>query len=68
LDKHHASDNGLPLFLDRTRLLKKLETDEGFGGRFYLRSRCFLPIACARRGAAPGTRAMDELLISRRTN
>jgi CRP/FNR family transcriptional regulator, cyclic AMP receptor protein len=37
-----ASGNGLALFLDKTRLMQKLDSDEGFGSRFYQALAVFL--------------------------
>ena len=37
-----ASGNGLALFLDKTRLMQKLENDAGFGSRFYQALAVFL--------------------------
>jgi CRP-like cAMP-binding protein len=37
-----ARGDGLALYLDRTRLLQKLESDAGFGGRFYRALAMFL--------------------------
>jgi CRP/FNR family transcriptional regulator, cyclic AMP receptor protein len=37
-----ASGNGLALFLDKTRLMQKLGSDEGFGSRFYQALAVFL--------------------------
>src|SRR3984957_16366956 len=37
-----ASGNGLALFLDKTTLMQKLDSDEGFGSRFYRALAVFL--------------------------
>jgi CRP-like cAMP-binding protein len=37
-----ASGNGLALFLDKTELMRKLDSDEGFGSRFYHALAVFL--------------------------
>ena len=37
-----ASRNGLALFLDKTKLMQKLDSDEGFGSRFYHALAIFL--------------------------
>jgi CRP-like cAMP-binding protein len=37
-----ASGNGLALFLDKTSLMQKLDSDEGFGSRFYRALAVFL--------------------------
>jgi CRP-like cAMP-binding protein len=59
-----ASGNGLALFLDKTKLMQKLEIDEGFGSRFYRALAVFLAdrLRDARRSSANYT--MDEMVIS----
>ena len=37
-----ASGNGLALFLDKTKLMQKLDSDDGFGSRFYHALAVFL--------------------------
>jgi CRP-like cAMP-binding protein len=37
-----ASGNGLALFLDKTKLMQKLDKDDGFGSRFYHALAVFL--------------------------
>ncbi len=63
-----ASGNGLALFLDKTSLVQKLDSDEGFGSRFYRALAVFLAdrLRDARRAsgnpaAADGTAISDEL-------
>ena len=59
-----AGGNGLALFLDKTSLIAKLESDEGFGCRFYRALAVFLAdrLRDARRGSTDLT--MDEKAIS----
>jgi CRP/FNR family cyclic AMP-dependent transcriptional regulator len=59
-----ASSDGLALFLDRTRLIKKLETDDGFSSRFYHALAVFLADRLRDARRSPGARAMDELVLS----
>jgi CRP-like cAMP-binding protein len=63
-----ASGNGLALFLDKTRLMQKLDSDEGFGSRFYRALAVFLAdrLRDARRSGNPavtdGTVLSDDEL------
>jgi CRP/FNR family transcriptional regulator, cyclic AMP receptor protein len=59
-----ASGDGVALFLDKTRLMQKLDSDEGFGSRFYRALAVFLAdrLRDARQSsAAPAT--PDETAI-----
>jgi CRP-like cAMP-binding protein len=61
-----ASGNGTALFLDKTKLIQKLETDDGFGNRFYHALAVFLAdrLREARRSSAGSTNISDEMDIS----
>src|SRR3984893_14546225 len=59
-----ASGNGLALFLNKTRWMQKLETDDGFGSRFYRALAVFLADRLRDARRSPGNHAMDELAIS----
>ena len=61
-----ASGNGLALFLDKTKLLQKLEQDDGFGSQFYHALAVFLAdrLREARGGSAGNSAIADEMAIS----
>jgi CRP-like cAMP-binding protein len=59
-----ASRDGLAFFLDRAKLLKKLEADDGFGSRFYRALAIFLADRLRDARRSPGTRTMDEMATS----
>ena len=59
-----ANGNGLALFLNKTKLLKKLEADDGFGSRFYRALAMFLADRLRDARRSPTNRAMDEMAIS----
>lgn len=60
-----SSGDGLALFLDRARLLRKLEADDGFGSRFYRALAVFLADRLREARRSPGgTRAMDDTAVS----
>ena len=59
-----ANGNGLALFLNKTKLLQKLETDDGFGSRFYRALAVFLADRLRDARRSPGNSAMDEMVIS----
>lgn len=59
-----ARGEGLALFLDRTRLLKKLQVDEGFSSRFYRALAVFLADRLREARRSSGTRTMDEMAAS----
>ena len=59
-----AGNVGLALFLDQTKLLRKLESDNGFGSRFYRALAVFLADRLRDARRSPGTPTMDETVIS----
>jgi CRP/FNR family transcriptional regulator, cyclic AMP receptor protein len=61
-----ASGNGLALFLDKTKLIQKLDNDEGFGSRFYRALAVFLADRLREaRGSSAGNSAIsDEMAIA----
>jgi CRP/FNR family transcriptional regulator, cyclic AMP receptor protein len=59
-----ANGNGLALFLNKTKLLQKLESDVGFGSRFYRALAVFLADRLRDARRSPGNNAMDEMVIS----
>ena len=61
-----ASGNGLALFLDKTKLMQKLDKDDGFGSRFYHALAVFLADRLREaRGSSAGNSAIsDEMDIS----
>jgi CRP-like cAMP-binding protein len=59
-----ASRDGLALVLDRARLVKKLEVDDGFSSRFYRALAVFLADRLRDARRSPGSPAMDESAIS----
>jgi hypothetical protein len=56
--------NGLALFLNKTKLQQKLESDVGFGSRFYRALAVFLADRLRDARRSPGNHAMDEMVIS----
>ena len=61
-----ASGNGLALFLDKTKLMQKLDSDDGFGSRFYHALAVFLAdrLREARGSSAGNANISDEMDIS----
>jgi CRP/FNR family cyclic AMP-dependent transcriptional regulator len=59
-----ANGNGLALFLNKTKLMQKLETDAGFGSRFYRALAVFLADRLRDARRSPDNHAMDEMVIS----
>jgi CRP-like cAMP-binding protein len=61
-----ASGNGLALFLDKTKLMQKLDSDDGFGSRFYHALAVFLAdrLREARGSPAGNANISDEMDIS----
>jgi|SRR5665213_1479020 len=59
-----SAGNGLALFLDKTRLLQKLESDIGFGSRFYRALAVFLADRLRDTRRSPDHHIMDEMVIS----
>jgi CRP/FNR family cyclic AMP-dependent transcriptional regulator len=59
-----ASGNGLALFLNKTRLMQKLETDDGFGSRFYRALAVFLADRLRDARRSPGNHTMNEMAFS----
>jgi CRP/FNR family cyclic AMP-dependent transcriptional regulator len=61
-----ASGNGMALFLDKTALMQKLESDEGFGSRFYRALAVFLAdrLREARGNSSAGFDISDESVVS----
>jgi CRP-like cAMP-binding protein len=59
-----AGGNGLALFLNKTKLMQKLDNDEGFGSRFYRALAVFLADRLREaRGSLPGNLS-DEMVIT----
>jgi CRP/FNR family transcriptional regulator, cyclic AMP receptor protein len=59
-----AGRDGLALFLDKTILLQKLESDVGFGSRFYRALAVFLADRLRDARHSPDNRALDEMVVS----
>ena len=61
-----ASGSGVALFLDKTKLMQKLDNDDGFGSRFYRALAVFLADRLREaRGSSAGNPAIaDEMAIS----
>jgi CRP-like cAMP-binding protein len=61
-----ASGNGLALFLDKTKLMQKLDGDDGFGSRFYRALAVFLAdrLREARESPTGDSAISDETAIS----
>ena len=55
-----ARGDGLALFLDRTKLLDKLDRDAGFGARFYRALAMFLADRLRATRQPKASRLMDE--------
>jgi CRP/FNR family transcriptional regulator, cyclic AMP receptor protein len=60
-----AHGDGLALFIEKTRLVQKLDADEGFGSRFYRALAIFLAdrLRASRRLSSEASSAADETQI-----
>jgi CRP/FNR family cyclic AMP-dependent transcriptional regulator len=59
-----TNGNGLALFLNKAKLSHKLESDAGFGCRFYHALAVFLADRLRDARRSPANHAMDEMVIS----